>query len=547
MVLPFSQLQPVPGIPPNPLLLVLLEMILRSTTSAVTSIGSTSDSSTSSKTITSSTSDSSRSGSALTALYLLSTTIQPFGSTSSGAAAVGPSWSVALPLIGALASSRKLLKSSILKVAFVPIACKCYQVLLECCCELLHIWVVGARGARKGTDGSSAGPPQQQRGQGLGQEPQQGEMQQQQQQKQPQQQKEKQEQQQGKQQQQQGKQQGKQQQQQHGKQLQQQKGKQEQQQEQGKQQQQQQCKGQLREQQLVMDSFRWALLSGAYALLDLVDERVWLTLHLYKQLLHWEEVQEQVVAAAGACEPRELAGWYVSYMGVGSMLTSSSALNESQKEALSNATLIAAMDLVARYGLNSVQRWIRILPAPLPGRKRNREGLPSHNMINSLFSGHVDKAACGREASPFIMGLMSVVHNLAAMPLQVPLMAAVARTRQWSEHLKEGRDSAWGRRGWEEREAFVRQPSAGDGDINSAMRWLVAAHLTDCSARGCCNNPRCGNLSGVSEMGLVVGRAGARGMCSGCREVCYCSRECQEEAWELHKHYCSLIKGYSFS
>ena len=79
-------------------------------------------------------------------------------------------------------------------------------------------------------------------------------------------------------------------------------------------------------------------------------------------------------------------------------------------------------------------------------------------------------------------------------------------------------------------EALVQQPSAsaGQGDGMSSLRWQIGALLADCSARGCCNNPRCRNLDGVSEMGLVVGRAGARGVCSCCREVCYCSRECQE-------------------
>ena len=513
VVLPFSQLQPVPGITANPLLLVLLEMILRSSTSTDTSISSTSHSSTGSKTSTTSSKTStgkrsSRPDSALAALHLLSTTIQPFGSTSPGAAIVGPSWSVAVPLIGALVSSRKLLRSSILEVTSYPFACKCYQVLLECCFELLHTWVVGARGAGTGKGASSAGPSQQGQGQGQqGKQQQQHCIPQEQQGRQPQQ-----------------------------------RGKQ--------QQRQQQCKLEFKQQQLVMDSVRWALLSGAYALLDVVDERVWLALHLYKQLLRWEEVQGQVVAAAGAFEPQELARWYLSYMGVGSALafqSSSSALDESQKAALSSAALIAAMDLVTRYDLSSVQRWIRMLPAPLPGRKRNREGFPSHNMISSLFGVHVDKAACGREVSPFIMGLLSMVHKLAAMPLQVPSMAAVARTRQWSEHLKGGMDSAWGGRGWdEEMDALVGQPSADDGGT-IRMRRQVAALLADCSARGCCNNPRCRDLGGVSEMGLVVGRAGARGVCSCCREVCYCSRECQEEAWELHKHYCSLVKEYRCS
>ena len=190
---------------------------------------------------------------------------------------------------------------------------------------------------------------------------------------------------------------------------------------------------------------------------------------------------------------------------------------------------------------------MRKLPSPLPGREPNWEELPSHNRLSSTYSVHVDEAVVGREISPMITSLMSIVHNLVTMRPQAPAMADAAGTRQWLEHAREGMASAWGRRGWEEEmDALVRQPSAGDDDGGMIRtRRLVAALLTDCSARGCCNNPRCGNLSGVSEMGLVVGRSGARGVCSGCREVCYCSRECQEEAWELHKHYCFLIKDHS--
>ena len=73
------------------------------------------------------------------------------------------------------------------------------------------------------------------------------------------------------------------------------------------------------------------------------------------------------------------------------------------------------------------------------------------------------------------------------------------------------------------------------------LRGVLVTVLAVSSARGCCNNPRCISLAGVSELGLVVGKEGARGVCSGCKEVCYCSKKCQEEAWELHKHYCSVL------
>ena len=488
MVLPFPQLQPVPGFLANPLLLVLLEMILRSSTK--TSFSRTSDTSTSSK--TNYTPRSNRLDTALAALHLLSTAVQPFGRTSPGAASIVPSWSLALPLIDALVSSSKILKSSTLAITSEPTAWKCYQVLMEHCFELLQTWVlVVAIGAVKGTDGSSAGPSQQQQGH----------------------------------------------QQQHGKQGQHQQGKQQQQQ-------------QLWQQQLVTDSLRWALLRGIYVLLDVIDERVWLAVHLCKQLLSGEDVQEQVMAAAGACEHEALARTYLTGLAAGrACLSLSAALDdEGRKAALASTTIVAASSLVTKYGLSSVQQLVRKLPAPLPRVKPGGEELPSYNLFGIVYGVHVDEAACGKEIAPFNRSLVCHVHKIGGLAPQVPPMRAVAHTRNWLEHVKQGMDSGWGRHVWDaEMDAYGGQPSAADACELSRLRVLVAALLADCSARGCCNNPRCGNLGGVSEMGLVVGRAGARGVCSGCTEVCYCSRKCQEEAWELHKDYCLLIKEHSCS
>ena len=54
----------------------------------------------------------------------------------------------------------------------------------------------------------------------------------------------------------------------------------------------------------------------------------------------------------------------------------------------------------------------------------------------------------------------------------------------------------------------------------------------------CCNNPDCRELGGLSELGLVQGPKGARGVCGGCGLACYCSRECQEKVWCAHGNAC---------
>ena len=54
----------------------------------------------------------------------------------------------------------------------------------------------------------------------------------------------------------------------------------------------------------------------------------------------------------------------------------------------------------------------------------------------------------------------------------------------------------------------------------------------------CCNNPDCKELGGLSELGLVQGPKGARGVCGGCGLACYCSRACQEKVWGAHRQVC---------
>jgi hypothetical protein len=53
-----------------------------------------------------------------------------------------------------------------------------------------------------------------------------------------------------------------------------------------------------------------------------------------------------------------------------------------------------------------------------------------------------------------------------------------------------------------------------------------------------CNNPVCGNVSGLSEAQLVGGRSC---LCAGCRTARYCSRECQRKIWKQHKPVCKAI------
>ncbi|KAK1734230.1 hypothetical protein QTG54_014997 [Skeletonema marinoi] len=51
---------------------------------------------------------------------------------------------------------------------------------------------------------------------------------------------------------------------------------------------------------------------------------------------------------------------------------------------------------------------------------------------------------------------------------------------------------------------------------------------------GICSNPQCNNNSGLVERSKTM-------YCSGCRCVAYCSRECQEADWPMHRENCEPI------
>jgi hypothetical protein len=53
-----------------------------------------------------------------------------------------------------------------------------------------------------------------------------------------------------------------------------------------------------------------------------------------------------------------------------------------------------------------------------------------------------------------------------------------------------------------------------------------------------CNNSRCRNVSGPSEVQMVTGHSC---ICSGCHTARYCGRPCQRQAWKQHKPVCKAL------
>jgi hypothetical protein len=86
----------------------------------------------------------------------------------------------------------------------------------------------------------------------------------------------------------------------------------------------------------------------------------------------------------------------------------------------------------------------------------------------------------------------------------------------------------------------------GTGSVAGTCRSVETFDkaLASQSVAFCCNNPKCCNIQGWSELQLPQqgGRRG-KGVCGGCRAACYCSKSCQEEAWPLHRLACSVHSG----
>ena len=84
------------------------------------------------------------------------------------------------------------------------------------------------------------------------------------------------------------------------------------------------------------------------------------------------------------------------------------------------------------------------------------------------------------------------------------------------------------------------QQGLTDASLAALVRQLqkTGNRLSNIAVRHFCNNPACGDLSGLTEVWLVSGRGC---MCAGCRTARYCGRDCQRTAWQQHKPVCKAL------
>jgi hypothetical protein len=63
--------------------------------------------------------------------------------------------------------------------------------------------------------------------------------------------------------------------------------------------------------------------------------------------------------------------------------------------------------------------------------------------------------------------------------------------------------------------------------------------LSSISIPHLCNNSTCDNLSGLTDVRLVLGRINT--VCGGCRIARYCGKACQHQAWPQHRRSCKAL------
>ena len=294
------------------------------------------------------------------------------------------------------------------------------------------------------------------------------------------------------------------------------------------------------------------------SMLGVLEELVWLARQIAQQLLCWEEVKGRFddwkVGAAAATKAGHTGASkavcdydpavFECYLEQGRQFSSLVGGRSSLPGAdtlLCEAYAVETVELLlARFGCCRVLSWARALN-PFPWVEEGAE--PNDDRILGMITSGLGLAAQAEAVGELSHSYHYLPQHVLAVGIAEILLAVVPNLA-----CGVGQQAAGSERDVRAQVQDVMAGPLGGGRGSSYLFLLevislVVVSLKICPARGCCNNPRCMNLGGVGEKGLVVGREGARGVCSGCREVCYCSRECQEAAWVLlHKDWCSQYR-----
>ena len=314
----------------------------------------------------------------------------------------------------------------------------------------------------------------------------------------------------------------------------------------------------LSEQRHLLDSLKWALLSCMLGATDTVSELASLAVLAARHSEHWQEVAWDTTvtaAAAGGAErvDGEIYKKYYELLGeaAGKYRVPRLGIPEVARLTAWTTGIGCVGKLLHSFGSLRVFKWAGGAQQGF-WKKLCPDDDAAFSRISSIICSIGDDDLPGGKGSSMMESLPSSVRGLAPVVLPMKLCSSLidheAQELQvmachkgftMLERKMAAIIQAVAYPGQEGKDEDAREGEAMMPALVHRVAISAARGLSGCYARGCCNNARCRNLSGVSEMGLVVGTKGAKKVCGGCRLACYCSLRCQREAWTMHRIFCA--------
>ena len=312
-------------------------------------------------------------------------------------------------------------------------------------------------------------------------------------------------------------------------------------------------------QQHLLDSLKWALLSCMLGATDTVSEAACLAVLAARHYEHWQEVAWDIaVTAAGGAErvDGEMYKKYYELLGefAGRYTVPRLGIQDVDRLAAWSSGLACVARLLHCFGSLRVVQWAGGAEQGF-WKKLGPEDDVACDWMSTIICSIGDDQLPGGEGDSMLPAMALSLKGLGPVVLPTELRSSDGEENEaedWSGVMAVYRGFSKLERKMAATQAAARGKQEGEGEgenegegemmMQSVVHGIAlqaANALSGCYASGCCNNPRCKNLSGVSEMGLVVGRKGAKKVCGGCKLACYCSRRCQREAWTMHRIFCA--------
>jgi hypothetical protein len=288
----------------------------------------------------------------------------------------------------------------------------------------------------------------------------------------------------------------------------------------------------------ILDTFKWALMAAGSSLAEVVGDVAWVALQASRQAYFWGRVAQHM-AAVGGHDKEVFARYCQGVRHLQSLSHCNQRTTVKRLAKMVTGCVQLVYNLFQEFGRQRMLGWARGVSSWFPNDVKESLSLmldfealvtlvtttwdDKGNMlldIDCCALLHAIRGWTSAAADPFCAAGSFLPQNvLKELTAKVPAELTTAR----QERLRP--------------ELYTKKYNKEEDDMYRSEERVTMGFMS-CTARGCCNNPYCRNLGGVGELALVIWEKGARGVCGGCNEACYCSRACQEEAWPLHQRYC---------